>query len=355
VSAACILGCAGLDLGAEERAFFRDVKPWGFILFARNIGDAHQVRRLVDDLRYAVDDEAALVFIDQEGGRVQRLRPPLARLRRPAALFGQLYARDPETAVEAVSLNHRLLAHELLALGIDADCAPCVDLRHPEGHGIVGDRAFGAEVTTVAALGRAAVDGLLAGGVVPVVKHVPGHGRAELDSHEALPTVATPLAVLEETDFQPFRALADAPCAMTAHVTYSAVDAETCATLSHRVISTVIRGHIGFDGLLMSDDLSMRALGGTLGERAARSVEAGCDVVLHGNGALVGEPVRDLMAELRAVAEHCGELGGRALERADAARAPARRAQPFDPEAAEARLAELGLEGRFQPPDPSPL
>ncbi|WP_174301263.1 beta-N-acetylhexosaminidase [Caulobacter sp. S45] len=345
MTAACILGCAGQLVTAEERAFFRDVKPWGFILFARNIVDADQVRRLNDSLREAADDANALIFIDQEGGRVQRLKPPLARLRRPAALFGQLYGRDPEQAVEAVTLNHRLLAHELLSLGIDADCAPCMDLLHPKGHGVVGDRAFGADVAQVAALGRAAVDGLLAGGVVPVIKHIPGHGRAELDSHHAMPVVSTSLAELEETDFQPFRALADAAMAMTAHVTYRAVDPQDCVTLSHRAISTVIRGHIGFDGLLMSDDLSMRALGGSLAERTRRTMQAGCDVALHGNGALVGEPVRDLMAELRAVADHCGDLAGRAAERAADARAPARRSKPFDPNAAEARLDELGLAG----------
>ncbi len=346
MSAACILGCAGQTLTPEERAFFREVRPWGFILFARNIGTADQVRRLNDSLREAADDPDALIFIDQEGGRVQRLKPPLARLRRPAALFGALYARQPEQAVEAVTLNHRLLAHELLSLGIDADCAPCIDLLHPKGHGVIGDRAFGMDAARVAALGRAAVDGLLAGGVVPVVKHIPGHGRAELDSHHAMPVVSTSLAELEETDFQPFRAVADTPMAMTAHVTYSAVDPHDCVTLSHRAIATVIRGHIGFEGLLMSDDLSMRALGGTLAERTTRTMQAGCDVALHGNGALVGEPVRDLMAELRAVASHCGALTGRAAARAEAARAPARRIQSFDPEAAEARLADLALEGR---------
>ena len=346
MSAACILGCAGTALGPEERAFFRDTRPWGFILFARNVEGADQVRRLTDDLREAAGDEDTLILIDQEGGRVQRLKPPLARLRRPAALFGQLYDHAPDQAVEAVTLNHRLLAHELSEFGIDADCAPCIDLLHARGHGVIGDRAFGGDASRTAALGRAAMDGLLAGGVVPIVKHIPGHGRAELDSHLALPVVDTGLAELEETDFQPFRALADAPMAMTAHVTFSAVDPEHCATLSHRLISTVIRGHIGFEGLLMSDDLSMKALGGSLAQRTSGAMAAGCDVALHGNGALVGEPVRDLMAELRAVAEHCGELTGPAAERAAAAREPARRVQPFDPGAAEARLFDLGLEGR---------
>ena len=346
-SSACILGCSGPAITGDEAAFFRDVRPWGFILFARNVGDADQVRRLTDDLRAAADDEAALVFVDQEGGRVQRLKPPLARRRRPAALFGAIYDRDPDTAREAVWLNHRLLAHELAALGLDADCAPCVDLLHPEGHGVIGDRAFGAQAERAASLGRAAVDGLLAGGVAPVVKHIPGHGRAQVDSHVDLPRVETSLAELEQSDFEPFRALADAPMAMTAHVVYAAVDPQHCVTVSRRAVETVVRGHIGFDGLLMSDDLSMRALGGGLAERTQRSIAAGCDAALHGNGALVGEPVRDLMAELKTVAAHCGALSGRAAERAEAARASARRVQPFDPDAAEARLADLGLDGHL--------
>jgi beta-N-acetylhexosaminidase len=344
---ASILGCEGLALSREERAFFREVRPWGFILFARNVRDFDQTRALCDALREAVDDESTLVFIDQEGGRVQRLKPPLAPRRPTAAQFGALYDRDPQSALEAVYLNHRLIAEELRAAGLDADCAPCVDIRHPEGHGVIGDRAFSQSASVVSALGRAAVDGLLAGGVAPVIKHIPGHGRAAADSHLELPVVSTPLGVLEATDFQPFRALADAPMAMTAHVTYAAADPEACVTVSHHAIQTVIRGMIGFDGLLMSDDLSMKALGGTLAERARRSIEAGCDVVLHGNGALVGEPVRDLMAELKAVAKATPELAGRAAERAADARSCARGRQPFDPQAAEARLAALGLGGRM--------
>ncbi len=244
-------------------------------------------------------------------------------------------------------LSHRLMADELQAAGVDADCAPCIDLRHPGGHGVIGDRAFSESTSAVAALGRAAADGLTAGGVAPVIKHIPGHGRARADSHLELPTVETPLPVLEATDFEPFRALADAPMAMTAHVAFTAVDPDACVTLSRHAIQTVIRGLIGFDGLLMSDDLSMRALGGSLEERTRQALAAGCEVALHGNGALVGEPVRDLMAELRAVAETCPELSGRAAERAADARASARRRQAFDPEAAEARLADLGLSGRI--------
>jgi beta-N-acetylhexosaminidase len=337
VTAACILGCAGTALSADERAFFRDVRPWGFILFARNVQGADQTRALIEALREAADDEGALVFVDQEGGRVQRLRPPLARGRRPAALFGGLYAEHPEAAEEAVRLNHRLIAHELAALGFDADCAPCVDLRVPGAHDIIGDRSFGTDPNVVAALGRAAIDGLLAGGVAPVIKHIPGHGRAGADSHLELPVVKTPLDVLEQTDFAPFRALADAPMAMTAHVVYAAVDAKACATLSHRVIETVIRGHIGFDGLLMSDDLSMKALGGAFETRTRGALDAGCDVVLHCNGD---------MDEMRAIAAVCPELSGRAAERAAEARSVARRVQPFDAAAAEAHLADQGLEGR---------
>jgi beta-N-acetylhexosaminidase len=332
-----IFGCAGPVLTAEERAFFRDAKPWGFILFARNIEGADQTRALIEALREAADDEAALVFVDQEGGRVQRLKPPLARLRRPAEAFRALYASDPEGAAEAVRLNHRLIAHELMALGFDGDCAPCLDLRLPETHAVIGDRAFGREPSQVASLGRAALDGLLAGGVAPVIKHIPGHGRARADSHLELPVVATPLEVLEQADFAPFRALADAPMAMTAHVTFTDIDPDDCVTLSHRAIGAVIRGRIGFDGLLMSDDLSMKALGGAFEARARRALEAGCDVVLHCNGD---------MAEMRAVAEGAAILAGRAAERAAAARAVARRVQPFDPEAAEAHLANLGLAGR---------
>ena len=337
MTAACILGCADKALSADERAFFRDVRPWGFILFARNIDDADQTRALIDSLREAADDENALVFVDQEGARVQRLKPPLARLRRPAELFGALYARDPQAALEAVRLNHRLIAEELRALGFDADCVPCLDIRVPETHQVIGDRSFGEDPNVIAALGRAALDGVLAGGVAPVLKHIPGHGRAMADSHLELPVVQTPLQVLEATDFAPFRALADAPMAMTAHVVFTAVDPDVCVTLSHRAINTVIRGHIGFDGLLMTDDLSMKALGGSFEERTRRSLEAGCDMVLHCNGD---------MAEMQAIASATPRLSGRPGERAALARSVARRTQPFDAAAAEAHLDSLGLAGR---------
>ena len=340
---ACIVGCMGTRLGDEERAFFRDVRPWGFILFARNVGTSDELRALTDALRAAVDDEDTLIFVDQEGGRVQRLRPPLARKRQPAAPFGALYAPNPQAPVEAVKLNHRLLARELRDHGLNADCAPCVDLLNPEGHGVIGDRAFGADVEAVSALGRAACEGLLGGGVAPVIKHIPGHGRARVDSHRELPVVETPLDTLDAADFAPFRALNDAPMAMTAHVVYAACDADNALTVSKTAIAKLVRNRIGFDGLLMSDDLSMNALGGDLASRAARSIAAGCDVVLHGNGALVGEPVRDLMAELSAVAANSGELAGEALRRAHAARDSLRAVDAFDIAAAEDRLASLGL------------
>ena len=335
-SRACILGCAGPVLSDEERAFFGDVRPWGFILFARNIVSADQTRALIASLREAVDDEAALVFVDQEGGRVQRLRPPLALNRRPAEPFGALFATDPEAAIEAVRLNHRLLAHELTALGFDADCAPCLDLRHPGAHDIIGNRSFSQDPAVVAALGQAAMDGLMQGGVAPVIKHIPGHGRAFADSHLELPVVETGLAELESSDFAPFKALKGAPMAMTAHVVFSAIDPSSCATVSATVTQEIIRGHMGFDGLLMSDDLSMKALGGSFASRTEASLAAGSDVVLHCNG----DP-----AEMEQIVSRVPELSGRAAERAAAARACARKVQPFDPAEAEAYLARFGLAG----------
>ena len=344
---ACILGCSGTRITDEERAFFAEAQPWGFILFRRNIESAEQTRALCEELRAAAGDDETLVFIDQEGGRVQRARPPVAANRQPAARFGELYLRDPDAAIEAVRLNHRLMAEELRTLGVDADCAPCVDLLHEDTNAVIGDRSFGGDTDMVAALGRAAVDGLLEGGCAPVIKHMPGHGRPTADSHLELPVIDTPLAVLEATDFEPFRALTEAPMAMSAHVVITAVDPDNAVTVSRHAIETVIRGLIGYDNLLMTDDLSMGALGGDLGERTARAIAAGCDVVCHGNGALVGEHSGDLMAELKAVAQSAPRLSGRAAERAEAARAAARRWRPFDMAAAEARLGEWGLAGRL--------
>lgn len=328
---AAIYGLAGPALSADEKAFFRDASPWGFILFARNVDSRKQLPRLCGALRDAVGRDAP-VFIDQEGGRVQRLKPPTWRQAPPAGDFGALYERDPNAGLEAVRLNHRLLADELRACGIDADCAPCLDLQIEGADAIIGDRSFGSSPETVAALGRAAMDGLHAGGVASVIKHIPGHGRADADSHLALPRVATSRGELETTDFAPFRALNAAPMAMTAHVVYSDIDPDDPATLSQEVIHSVIRGSMGYDGLLMTDDLSMKALSGTLASRADRSLAAGCDMILHCNGN---------RREMTVLASRVPALGGDALRRADAAADVRTAPEDFDAEAALARLRVL--------------
>ncbi len=336
VPAAVIFGCAGTALTDDERAFFRDVDPLGFILFARNIEAPDQVRRLVDSMRDSAGRDDAPVLIDQEGGRVQRLKPPHWRLAPPASVFGELYASDPAAAMMASRLNGRLLAADLAPLGIDVDCAPVLDVPVSGAHGVIGDRAFADNVRAVVALGRAQADGLLAGGIIPVMKHLPGHGRARADSHHELPVVDTTRAELERTDFAPFRALADLPWAMTAHVLYRALSSNQPATTSVRVIGEVIRDHIGFDGVLISDDLSMKALGGSHAERARQSLEAGCDVVLHCNGEL---------AQMREIASAVGPLSPRAAARvargAGLARARNDGAGREDLELYRRRLAEL--------------
>ena len=308
---AAIFGCAGQDLTPEERAFFRDADPLGFILFARNIDTPDRTRRLVDDLRSCVARSDAPVLIDQEGGRVARLRPPHWRKAPPARLLGQLYARNPEQGLEATRLNSRLLAADVASVGCDVDCLPVLDIAFPETHAVIGDRADADRPEPVAALGRAAAEGLLAEGVMPVIKHIPGHGRATVDSHEALPMVSAPLDLLERTDFVPFKLLADLPWAMTGHVLFGAIDPEACITVSARGVQQVIRGHIGFDGLLLSDDLSMQALGGALGERASRALAAGCDVALHCNGR---------MDEMVEVAARTGPMTAAAGRRFDTGR-----------------------------------
>ncbi|MBK8208732.1 MAG: beta-N-acetylhexosaminidase [Rhodospirillales bacterium] len=333
---AVIFGVAGPSLSAAERRFFSETDPLGFILFARNCRDPREIRRLVSDLGDCVGRGDALVLIDQEGGRVQRLKPPHWRAAPPAEVFGRLSESDEQGAIEAAWLNARLLAADLASLGIDVDCAPVLDVRRPEGHAIIGDRAFAGQPETVALLGRATCAGLLAGGVLPVIKHIPGHGRACLDSHEALPVVHAAAEDLQRIDFAPFAALADMPLAMTAHVVFAALDAEAPATTSAVVIREAIRGAIAFDGLLISDDICMRALVGPPAERARAALEAGCDVVLHCDGDL---------AEMRAVAEACPPLSAdarRRLARAQAMRAPP---EPFEPERATERLAAL-LGGR---------
>lgn len=331
-ASAAIYGCRGLRLAREEIDFFRDVRPWGFILFARNIEEPDQVRRLVDTFRETVGRGDAPVLIDQEGGRVQRLGPPHWRAYPPARAIARIPGGQ-ETRREAVRLGARLIADDLCTLGINVDCAPVLDVPQPGSHDIIGDRAYGETPEEVGLFGRAMAEGLLAGGVLPVIKHIPGHGRARSDSHVELPVVETPPETLCETDFAPFQMLSDMPMAMTAHVLYRALDPRRPATTSRRVVQTVLRGELGFAGLIMSDDLSMQALAGDLTERARRSHSAGCDVVLHCNGD---------MTEMKAVAAGTRELGGVAARRAEAAlaRIP-RRPEPFDRQASEARLEAL--------------
>ncbi|MDB5466822.1 MAG: Beta-N-acetylhexosaminidase [Phenylobacterium sp.] len=337
-TAAAILGCAGPTLSGEEVAFFRDVKPWGFILFARNIETPDQVRALVERLRATVGRPDAPVLIDQEGGRVQRLGPPHWRRYPPGRAYGELTGNDPLLRREITRLGARLMAHDLVQLGINVDCVPVLDVPDPQGHEIIGDRAYGQTPEEVAYLGRAAAEGLIAGGVLPVIKHIPGHGRAKADSHLELPVVDASWDELDARDFAPFRVLSDMPMAMTAHVIYSAVDRKRPATTSKKAMRKVIREAIGFNGLVMSDDLSMKALSGDFTQRAHASLSAGCDVVLHCNG---------VMAEMKAVVEGVRALKGRAARRADAALARIARApEPFDMEEGRVRF-DAAFEGRF--------
>ncbi len=325
-----IYGCAGTELSALERDFFRQTQPWGFILFARNINDSVQVKGLVEQLREIVAD--APILIDQEGGRVARLKPPHWRQRPPAARFGLLHGQNPDAAREATYLNARLIAHDLTSLGINVDCLPVLDVPVPGAHDIIGDRAFATDPATIIALGKAQIEGLMDGGVLPVMKHIPGHGRAGADSHLALPRVSASAEELSASDFVTFRSLDQCPIAMTAHVVYESIDPQRPATTSPKVIRDVIRGEIGFDGLLMSDDLSMKALDGPLSVRARAAQFAGCDLVLHCNGD---------MDEMREVASEVKELDGQALRRSKQALAHLTAPGRFDPAAAEARLAAL--------------
>jgi len=330
---AAIFGCAGPALDRNEAAFFRDADPFGFILFARNVANPDQLRRLTDDLRAAVGWQAP-VLVDQEGGRVQRLRAPFWR--EWSAPLDQVAGLGLQAAARALWLRYRIIADELRAVGIDGNCAPCVDVATALTHPFLRNRCYGDDPATVAFLAQAVVAAHLAGGVLPVIKHIPGHGRAAADSHLALPVVAADAATLEATDFLAFRSLVQAvhpPLAMTAHVIYDAIDPDQPATTSRAMIK-LIRTSIGFDGLLLSDDLSMQALAGEIGARAALARAAGCDIALHCNGDL---------AEMPAVAVAAGTMTPASLTRAQAALA-ARRA----PEAVDiARLAaELsGMQG----------
>ena len=324
---AAILGLAGPKIAPDEAAFFREADPWGFILFARNIADPEQLTRLTADLRDAVGRDAP-ILIDQEGGRVQRMRPP--HWRQWSDVLRVFENGDEAQAVEAVRLRYRVIADELRAVGIDVNCAPVLDVPAPGGHEIIGPRALGRSPDEVARRGRAVCEGLLAGGVLPVIKHIPGHGRAPADSHIALPRVTAPRDELA-ADFAPFRALADQPLGMTAHVVYETIDPDLCGTQSPTVIG-LIRGEIGFDGLLMSDDLSMRALTGPFGARARVCLSAGCDIVLHCNGD---------MAEMQDVAGAVPALAGESARRAARAEAARRAPDATDIALAAARYREL--------------
>lgn len=327
---AFIAGVAGETLSPAEASFFRSAAPAGLILFARNCVSHEQIRRLVGDVRDAVGGDEILVLIDQEGGRVQRLRPPLGRALPAAQAYAMLFAEDATLAREAAFNAARLVADDLISLSINTDCAPVLDLPVPGSHDIIGDRAYGTEVAQVAMLARAVAEGFMAGGVLPVIKHIPGHGRATADSHLELPVVTEPHAVLSATDFAPFKALRDMPAAMTAHVVYTAIDAARPASTSERVTRDVIRGEIGFDGLLMSDDLSMKALTGSFTERTQAVLSAGSDLALHCNGVL---------AEMEEVAGAAPALSGEALRRFHAALAVLERRDPYDSVKAETQLA----------------
>ncbi len=306
---AFITGLSGTDITADERAFFRDASPWGFILFSRNIETPDQVRRLTDEIR-TIAGRNAPVLVDQEGGRVQRLRPPHWPAYPAGAVFGRLYEIDRERALVAASLGARLMASDLHAIGIDVDCLPVADIPVPAADAVISDRAYGDNPAQVSVLAAAAAEGLLQGGVLPVLKHLPGHGRATADSHLALPVVETDRKTLEVTDFEAFRPLAGLPLGMTAHVVFSAIDPVAPATTSAIMVKDVIRGSIGFKGLLMSDDISMKALSGTLASSAAAAIAAGCDITLHCNGDL---------AEMQEVAGASPVLTGEAARRAEAA------------------------------------
>jgi beta-N-acetylhexosaminidase len=328
---AFITGLAGPELSACEAAVLRAARPCGVILFARNAVDPNQLRRLTDAATAAVGDEI-LILIDQEGGRVQRLRPPHWRALPAAAAYGKAFAENSANALRAARAAARLTAADLRSVGINTNCAPLLDLPVPDSHGVIGDRAYGESAAQVVALGAAVAEGYMAGGVLPVMKHLPGHGRATADSHFHLPVVTATLEELNATDFEPFRQLAYLPAAMTAHVVFTAIDADAPASISKRVTEQVIRGAIGFDGLLISDDLAMEALTGSVAERAAAVIAAGSDLVLACNGGL---------AETEAVAAAAPPLQGHARARFDRACAVFRQQQPFELAEAEACLAEV--------------
>ncbi|WEX78845.1 beta-N-acetylhexosaminidase [Sinorhizobium numidicum] len=315
-SKAFIAGCKGLFLTEEERSFFAGERPWGFILFGRNIGEEQQICDLVDALRDSIGNPVAPVLIDQEGGRVQRIRPPLVQQYPTGAALGEIYGRDREMGVRAAWLMGRLHAFDLMRFGITVDCLPVLDVPVPGSHDVIGNRAYGHDAATVTAVGRAMGEGLKAGGMLPVMKHMPGHGRTFVDSHHDLPVVSADLEDLKRSDFLPFIAMKNEAMAMSAHMVFTAIDPENPATTSPKVVEEIIRGHIGFDGLLMSDDVSMNALAGDIATRACEIIGAGLDLVLHCHG---------IMEEMKAVADVVPVLSGDRLRRAQAAEAAFRK------------------------------
>jgi beta-N-acetylhexosaminidase len=334
-SRAFITGLAGLSVSANERAFLRETRPWGLIIFKRNVSTPSQVAELAQSFRDAIGWQAP-VLVDQEGGRVQRLGPPTWPAYPPGGRYGELYDREPAVGIAAARLAGHLIAADLRPLGIDVDCLPLADVPLHGADPVIGDRAYGTEPAKVAALAKAIADGLQAGGVLPVLKHLPGHGRATADSHHKLPVVDTDRATLEATDFAAFRPLAGLPLGMTAHVVFSAIDPVAPATTSATMVKQVIRGFIGFQGLLMSDDISMQALSGTIAERSRAALTAGCDVVLHCNGD---------MSEMIAVAKEAPELSGDAAKRAGAALAARVGPEQFDTEAARRMFTQMVADG----------
>jgi beta-N-acetylhexosaminidase len=328
---AFITGLAGPGVSSNERAFLREAQPWGLIIFKRNVKTPQQVQELTQSFRDAVG-WAAPVLVDQEGGRVQRLGPPQWPAYPAGARYGALYDRDPAMGVAVARLAGHLIASDLMPLGIDVDCLPLADVPVSGGDPVIGDRAYGTEPGKVAILAAAIAGGLQAGGVLPVVKHLPGHGRATSDSHHRLPVVATDRATLEATDFAAFRPLKDLPLGMTAHVVFSAIDPDAPATTSVTMVREVIRGFIGFKGALMSDDVSMNALSGTIGERSRAALAAGCDLVLHCNGDL---------GEMAQVAADTPVLSGISAERADAALAARSGPEEFDADAARKVFSQM--------------
>jgi beta-N-acetylhexosaminidase len=336
---AFITGLAGTKLSDAERDFIRAERPWGFILFRRNIDSPTQVAALTNEIQDVLGVTDVPILVDQEGGRVQRFRPPNWPLYPAGAAFGRLYDIDSALGLKAARLSARLIADDLTKVGVTVDCLPLADVPVPGADDVIGDRAYGNDPQKVAAIARAVTEGLEQGGILPILKHIPGHGRATADSHLALPVVDSPKSELESIDFAAFKPLADLPMAMTAHVVFSAYDPAQPATTSATMIERVIRGLIGFQGLLMSDDVGMNALAGSIAERTKALLAAGCDMVL----VCSGEP-----EEMRQVARETPELSGKALARAKAALASRQAPKPFDRDAARTELD--GLIGRLGAP-----